>query len=170
MPVPPRAPCRVAAIGEMVREAKTAARVPICPSMAARVTSIQCFCSPNCWRCIPHPDISIVVFSWKMAASSRIFTASMPQIPAAHSAVLLRHRAHRSGKWRTCRNLLCNERKSSSCQPFSTSVWAIPSIKATSVPMCGAIHSQLSPKKSTVSERIGSIQMTRLPLLRSASK
>ncbi|SAJ29627.1 Uncharacterised protein [Enterobacter cloacae] len=46
----------------------------------------------------------------------------------------------------------------------------MPSIIATSVPICGAIHSALSPKKSSVSERIGSIQMMRLPLLRSASK
>jgi hypothetical protein len=55
--------------------------------MAARVTSIQCFCSPNCWRCMPQPDISMVVFSWKSFASSRILSALTPQIAAAHSAV-----------------------------------------------------------------------------------
>ncbi|MGK3717428.1 hypothetical protein, partial [Escherichia coli] len=37
----------------------------------------------NCWRCIPQPAISMVVFWWKIAASSRIFAAPTPQIPVA---------------------------------------------------------------------------------------
>ncbi len=35
---------RVATVGVMIRETKTAAGVPICPNIAASVTSIQCFC------------------------------------------------------------------------------------------------------------------------------
>ncbi len=81
------APRGVTTIGKMVRKTKTAAGCADLPNIAASVTIIQCFCSPNCWRCIPQPAISMVVFWWKIAASSRIFAAPTPQISAAHSAV-----------------------------------------------------------------------------------
>ncbi len=43
----------VATIGVMIRETKTAARCTNLPNIAASVTSIQCFCSPYCWREFP---------------------------------------------------------------------------------------------------------------------
>ncbi len=45
-PVARRHTRRVATVGVMIRQTKPAARVPICPNIAASVTSIQCFCSP----------------------------------------------------------------------------------------------------------------------------
>lgn len=51
------------------------------PASPPASPAVQCFCSPNRWRCMPQPDISMVVFSWKSFASSRIFPPLRRRLP-----------------------------------------------------------------------------------------
>ncbi len=91
------------------------------------LTKLLALHSPAC--------LSMVVFWWKIAASSRIFAAPHHKsLPPIRRFSLFRHSrpAIRGEDGITCG---ATRQKRFVVQPFSTSVWAIPSISATSVPM-----------------------------------
>ncbi len=79
-----------------------------------------------------------VVFWWKIAASSRIFAAPTPQslLPIRRFSLFRHSRPANKGE----DGITCGatRQKRFVVPTISTSVWAIPSISATSVPMCGA--------------------------------
>ncbi|MCY1245079.1 hypothetical protein D3C81_1217880 [compost metagenome] len=61
---------------------------PICPSIAARVTSIQNGCSPWSERCSDQAILSMVRAAAISRASAAMRAAGRPVMPAAHCAVL----------------------------------------------------------------------------------
>ncbi len=83
---------------------------------------------------IPQPAISMVVFWWKIAASSRFSLRQHHKslLPIRRFSLFLTLAQQIRGE----DGITCGatRQNASSCQPFSTSVWAIPSISAHRCP------------------------------------
>ncbi len=82
------------------------------------------------------------------------FPALTPQISAAHSAVFAIPSLRPANKRRRRHNLWCNASETLVVPTIFHQRMGDPQHQRNIVPMCGATHSILSPKKSTVSDAL----------------
>ncbi len=149
-----RTPRGVTTIGKMVRETKTAAGCADLPDVAAGVTIVQCFCSPNCWRCIPQPAVGVVVFWWKRPPLAD-FAALTPQISAPIRRFSLFRHSRPANKRRRRHDLWCNAPETlRRANHFPPAYRQCPASAQHRCPCAVPPTPFLSPKKSTVSDRI----------------
>ena len=138
----------VTAVGKVIGETKTAARRTDLPQHRGEGHQHPVFCSPNCWRCIPSRTST----SWCFYGITPPVRGVYPQKHRKCQPPILPFWPHHPFYPSDSRRIYRSRWYSASGIRHRASrfppVWAIPSIIATSVPICGAIHSALSPKKS----------------------